>query len=437
MTTTNRVVGLEPTGPAGLTMKDLATLPSPSELPPMAGFPDPLRMLDGSAVQDKQDWVSRRRPELLRLFQEYEYGVMPPPPADMQWLVVYKNDAALGGKATIREFLVRCSRPTLEFRLLLVTPNFFNDVLPCLLGLNFAGNHAVIDDPGIALTTAWILEGYSEERGQATWQDRGRESDAWDLVQCVERGYCVATVFYGEIVPDRVDLAEARLTAVIGELDPSRAGTVRAGNDVGGLALRAWALSRAFDVLAQEPRISSSRIGVFGHSRNGMAAMIAGVFDERMALIIPHHAGNGATAPCRLPAQSTVPGPDGKPPVETVEFASRTFPHWWCPNFQYFGEHVDQLPFDQHSFISLCVPRPILVPTATEDLWANPSGQFEMIKAADPVYKLVTGEGLYQQVTPTVGQVLKSRLGYFIREGKHRVTKEDWTAWLDYADVWL
>jgi hypothetical protein len=437
MTTTNRVVGLGPTGPAGLTMKDLATLPSPSELPHMAGLPDPLRMLDGSAVQDKQDWVSRRRPELLRLFQEYEYGVMPPPPADMQWLVVYKNDAALGGKATIREFLVRCSRPTLEFRLLLVTPNFFNDVLPCLLGLNFAGNHAVIDDPGIAVTTAWILDGYSEERGQATWQDRGRESDAWDLVQCVERGYCVATVFYGEIVPDRVDLAEARLTAVIGELDPSRAGTVRVGNDVGGLALRAWALSRAFDVLAQEPRISSSRIGVFGHSRNGMAAMIAGVFDDRMALIIPHHAGNGATAPCRLPAQSTVPGPDGKPPVETVEFASRTFPHWWCPNFQYFGEHVDQLPFDQHSFISLCAPRPILVPTATEDLWANPSGQFEMIKAADPVYKLVAGEGLDQQVTPTVGQVLKSRLGYFIREGKHRVTKEDWAAWLDYADVWL
>ena len=60
-----------------------------------------------------------------------------------------------------------------------------------------------------------------------------------------------------------------------------------------------------------------------------------------------------------------------------------------------------------------------------------------MVKAADPVYKLVAGEGLDEQVTPRVGQVLKSRLGYFIREGKHRVTKEDWTAWLDYADVWL
>ena len=122
--TTNRVVGVGPTGPAGLTMKDLATLPSPSELPHIvAGSPTHSRMLDGSVVQDKQELgVETKAKSSLRLFQEYEYGVMPPPPADMQWLVVYKNDEALGGKATIREFLVRCSRPTLEFRLLLVTP---------------------------------------------------------------------------------------------------------------------------------------------------------------------------------------------------------------------------------------------------------------------------------------------------------------------------
>ena len=130
-----------------------------------------------------------------------------------------------------------------------------------------------------------------------------------------------------------------------------------------------------------------------------------------------------------------------KPPVETVEFAARTFPHWWCPNFQYFADHVDQLPFDQHCFIALCAPRPILVPAATEDLWANPEGQFEMAKAAAPVYKLVAGDGLGDGLgdvgAPPVGQVLKGRLGYFLRAGKHRVTTEDWTAWLDYADAWL
>jgi hypothetical protein len=60
-----------------------------------------------------------------------------------------------------------------------------------------------------------------------------------------------------------------------------------------------------------------------------------------------------------------------------------------------------------------------------------------MLKAAGPVYDLVAGEGLGEVAGPTVGQVLKGRLGYFIRRGKHCVTREDWTAWLDYADVWL
>jgi hypothetical protein len=86
---------------------------------------------------------------------------------------------------------------------------------------------------------------------------------------------------------------------------------------------------------------------------------------------------------------------------------------------------------------ALCAPRPILVPAATEDVCANPDGQFEMAKAADRAYKLVAGDGLGDVTAPPLGQVLTGRLGYFIREGKHRVTNQDWTAWLDYADISL
>ena len=35
------------------------------------------------------------------------------------------------------------------------------------------------------------------------------------------------------------------------------------------------------------------------------------------------------------------------------------------------------------------------------------------------------------------GKLLPSRLGYFIREGKHSMNGVDWAAWLDYADHWL
>jgi hypothetical protein len=60
-----------------------------------------------------------------------------------------------------------------------------------------------------------------------------------------------------------------------------------------------------------------------------------------------------------------------------------------------------------------------------------------MVKAADPVYKLVAGDGLGDVTAPSIGEVLKGRLGYFIRDGKHMVTRQDWTAWLDYSDIWL
>jgi hypothetical protein len=66
-------------------VEDLEAFPPPRDLPDVAGLPDPVRMLDGSVVDDREDWFSRRRPELLRLFQQYEYGVMPAPPADLQW----------------------------------------------------------------------------------------------------------------------------------------------------------------------------------------------------------------------------------------------------------------------------------------------------------------------------------------------------------------
>jgi hypothetical protein len=75
-----------------------------------------------------------------------------------------------------------------------------------------------------------------------------------------------------------------------------------------------------------------------------------------------------------------------------------------------------------------------LLGCATEDLWANPPGQFEMLKAADEVYKLFDTDGLAATTMPEVNKVVDSTLGYFIRPGKHSMTKDDWKVFLDYAD---
>ena len=60
-----------------------------------------------------------------------------------------------------------------------------------------------------------------------------------------------------------------------------------------------------------------------------------------------------------------------------------------------------------------------------------------MLRAADPVYRLLGVEGLGATEMPPSGRLLSSRLGYFIRPGKHAMTRTDWQAFLDYADKYL
>jgi hypothetical protein len=58
-----------------------------------------------------------------------------------------------------------------------------------------------------------------------------------------------------------------------------------------------------------------------------------------------------------------------------------------------------------------------------------------MLKAADPVYKLLGSEGLAAGAKPEMNKLIKSPLGYFIRPGKHAMSRRDWQAYLDFADA--
>src|SRR5205814_664516 len=62
--------------------------PEPAALPPQAGLPDPLLMLDGRRVSSREQWFQERRPELKALFEHYMYGQIPPKPAQMRTKVI-------------------------------------------------------------------------------------------------------------------------------------------------------------------------------------------------------------------------------------------------------------------------------------------------------------------------------------------------------------
>ncbi len=403
------------------------SFPDATALPAHPAFPDPLISQSGAPVKTKEQWEKERAPELRELFQHYEYGYLPPAPASVTSVTRREDKEALGGKATLREVTLSFGMPDVEIHLLLVTPNHRSAPAPVFLGLNFNGNHALLADPLIAAPNPAT---YPEKGGPEP--HRAKDVDVWNIEQSIDRGYAVASFFSGDVVPDQPAPALARLK----RFRSAEQSAAPNADDCATLAAWAWGIMRAVDYLIGDSEIDGKRIAVVGHSRNGKAAMLAGAMDERIAMVLPLQAGCGGTAPCRVAPEIGLQ-PDGHAIAETIKRINTSFPYWFCAVFKEFSDVPDRLPFDQHELIALCAPRPVMVCAATEDLWANPAGQLHMVTLADPVYRLVSGEGWEGVETPVVGDIPKSRLAYFIRAGKHSMAKVDWEAFLAFADRWL
>ena len=397
-------------------------LPDPSQLPSVAAMPDPLLSFSGDRITTKREWVNTRQPELKRLFQAYMYGEVPSKPRDVDFKVEKEYDDFLGGTAKLKLVTISFgSDEAPKIALMVVTPKSEKRV-PAFLVLNFCGNHAVSPDPRIPLTRGWL---YPNCKGctnnHATDLARGAQASDWPLAEIVKRGYAIATFCNTDVDSDRPDVSDG----VFAWLGKQGHRQYLSAHHRGSIAGWAWGFHRAMDYLVKDKQIDPKRIAAVGHSRNGKTALLAAAFDERIALAIPHQAGCGGTAPSR--------GKIG----ESVKQINNSFPHWFNAQFKEFNERPDKLPIDQNCLVALVAPRPVLFSNAVEDQWANPAGQFDVLKAADPVYRLLKVEGLGSTQVPETGKLLDSRLGYFIRPGKHSMTREDWMVFLAFADKHL
>jgi len=365
-------------------------------------FPDPLLMNDGTPVKTRKQWEEKRRPELKALFQREMYGQLPPKPEKIDFKVESEHNF-FGGKAVMKNVTISFSSPDApRIDLLLISPNN-KKKNPAFLVLNFCGNHAIMDDPRVPLTRGWM---YPNCKGctnnHATEAARGGQANDWPLEEIIGRGYSVATFCNTDVDSDRADISDG----VYKWLNPSAP-----PHDRGTIAAWAWGFHRALDYLVTDKSIDPKRVAALGAA-----------FDERFALAIPHQAGCGGTAPSR--------GTIG----ESVKRINDNFPHWFNAAFKKYNDAPEKLPFDQNCLAALMAPRPVLFSNAVEDQWANPSGQFEVLKAAEPIYKLLKAGGLAAEKMPEPGKLVNSNLGYFIRPGKHSMTREDWMVFLDFAD---
>ncbi len=381
--------------------------------------PDPLVLADGTAVSSAEIWKQKRRPEIRELFDRHVYGRMPARPDDVEFDLIEEDRGALGGAATRRQVIIRMSAAMREdyIELLLYVPNGVERA-PAFLGLNFYGNHTVSDDKQVLLSSSWVpARGKGVIEHRATDAARGTSAQRWAIRQTVERGYAVATIYHGDLDPDRDDFSDGVHPLYYrGEQERP------ADDEWGALAAWAWGLHRALDYLVTAPGIDPKRIAVVGHSRNGKAALLAGATDERFALVISNQSGCGGAALSRRRVG------------ETVKKINDRFPHWFCVNFRAFNERETELPVDQHMLIALCAPRPVLVCSAEGDAWADPEGEFLALVGADPVYQLLGMDGLAVDRRPPAGLLIRSTLGYHIRPGRHGIGPVDWAVFVDFAD---
>jgi hypothetical protein len=387
---------------------------------PAYTLPDPLRFTDGTPVADAAGWRERRRPELLRLFEEHVYGRSPGPPPGMRFVVVESDENALGGLATRRQVRAQLDGTAdgPSFLILLYVPNAARRPVPAFLGLNFDGNHAVHPDPGIRLSTAWMSDGPGVVDHRATDAARGTDAAAWPVERILDRGYALATVYYGDIEPDH---PEGWKDAVRSRIGPGTAGRF-ALDDWGAISAWAWGLSRALDDLLTDGDVDGRRVAVVGHSRLGKTALWAGASDQRFAMVVSNDSGEGGAALARRKFG------------ERTEDITRAFPHWFCGRYRTYAGREEALPVDQHELLALVAPRPLYVASAAEDLWADPHGEFLAARAAEPVYRLLGRPGLGVDEWPVPDRPVGDSIGYHLRRGKHALTAYDWEQYLDFAD---
>jgi hypothetical protein len=225
------------------------------------------------------------------------------------------------------------------------------------------------------------------------------------------RGYALATYHYQDTGEDTI----GREPDGSWSFRTTRYYPAYPGYDWGLAAGWAWGLSRVLDYLETQAFADRARFIAVGHSRLGKAVLVAGAFDERIALVAPAGSGAGGTGAYRFNGARG----GGR---EGLADMMRKYPNWFSPNLYQFAAGVDRLPYDQHWLIALAAPRAFVSLEGSDDQNCVPNALRQAVAGAAPAYALLGAPG---------------RLGVHYANHRHGLTADDWAALLDFADQQL
>lgn len=373
-------------------------------------LPSPLISADNKRITTPAEWEEERL-KIRQMLIDTMFGAIPPAPEKMRLELRREKTDALDNTAIRREIRVHLENNgrTFYFDMLWYIPKNAARPCPAIVGLNFPGNPATTDEPDVFENDPAKLKDHALERGV--------QRERWCFKEMIARGFSMATAARDDLFFDGRD---GRRESVY-TLFHSPEELTEENRSLTAISAWAWGCIRLREILAADPLIDEKRIWVHGHSRLGKTALWASANDEKFAGCVSNDSGCCGAAPSRRNFG------------ETLHVITHAFPWWFQKKLDRYAEKPAELPFDQNALLALTAPRPLLVASATEDLWADPYGEFLSTAAADEVWKLY---GLGFSETPVFPKpevpLLGNAIGYYLRFGIHGVTATDWKIVSDF-----
>ena len=318
----------------------------PSTLTSNSLLPDPFTRLDGTRITSVSDWTCRRE-EILQLAEKYVYGAKPGKPASVSGTVSRTG----------------------------ITVNVTDQ------GKSTSFSATVTLPSGTGPFPAVILYG-------------GTGADTNTIL-----GSGVAVINYNQYAVGMEGTPRTDKQGAFYSLYGSTSST-------GLLMAWAWGVSRIIDVIAQSDGsiLKADAMGVTGCSRFGKGAIVAGAFDQRIALTMPIESGTAGVPILRgVNAEG----------AQTLSSAYGEQP-WFGDAFTSFVNNPAMLPIDTHEVVAMVAPRGLFIMDNPHIVNLGPkSGSVAALGGAE-VYKAL-GAG--------------SNISYNsnIQDGTHCAIRPEWT----------
>lgn len=231
--------------------------------------------------------------------------------------------------------------------------------------------------------------------------------------EIVDRGWAFASLDYQRVTSDS-------------SMPDGLANIYAPNGETGKLSLWAWATMRIMDYLQTRNDIDLDNMGIVGHSRLGKTALWAAANDERFRFIHSNDSGTSGAALYRERNEKS----------ESIGDICARFPYWFNKTFPSYVDRELEMDFDQHLLIGCIAPRIVSIGSASEDLWANPHAEMLSAKNASAFWEEYGEKGLIDiEDEAEMGKNYhEGRVGYYVREGKHYLSRDDWNRFLSFFE---